>query len=193
MHSSQEPIPTDGLLAALAEHLGALNQRVEMVVIGGAALQILGYVDRPTRDVDVVAILYGSVLREAQPLPEPLRHAAARVSRDFGLPKDWLNAGPTDLVRLGLPEGFLSRVHTRTFGPALSVHFADRLDLIHFKLYAMVDQGGGRHEADLRALQPTREELLAAARWTRTHDPSEGFRDELEAALRHLGIHDAEL
>ena len=66
---------------------------------------------------------------------------------------------------------------------ALTVHFASRIDQIHFKLYAMVDQGAGKHEADLRALAPTTAELLEAARWTRTHDPSEGFREELVAAL----------
>jgi hypothetical protein len=57
----------------------------------------------------------------------------------------------------------------------------------------MVDQGAGRHEADLRALEPTSAELLSAARRTRTHDPSEGFRQELVAVLAHLGVTDADL
>ncbi|MGH3112456.1 MAG: hypothetical protein ACRDOP_03210, partial [Gaiellaceae bacterium] len=64
---------------------------------------------------------------------------------------------------------------------------------IHFKLDAMVDQGAGRHEADLRALDPTPDELVAGARWTRKHDPSEGFRQELVAVLAHLGVTDADL
>jgi len=104
-----------------------------------------------------------------------------------------LNAGPSDLLDFGLPDGFLDRLEHRDFGPALTVHFAGRLDQIHFKLYAFVDQGLGRHESDLRALGPTREELLAAARWTRTHDPSEGFREHLQGALRYLGVEDADL
>ena len=33
---------------------------------------------------------------------------------------------------------------------------------------------------DLRELAPTPSELLEAARWTRTHDPSAAFRDQLE-------------
>ena len=57
----------------------------------------------------------------------------------------------------------------------------------------MVDQGAGKHEADLRALDPTRDELLAAARWTRTHDPSDGFREQLVAALAYLGVDDVRL
>lgn len=86
----------------------------------------------------------------------------------------------------------MDRLEHRNFGDALTVHFAARLDQIHFKLYALVDQGAGRHEADLRALDPTQEELRAAARWTRTHDPSEGFRELLEACLRYLGVEDVD-
>jgi len=32
-----------------------------------------------------------------------------------------------------------------------------------------------------------------ASRWALTHDPSEGFRQELEAALAHLGLADVDL
>ena len=115
------------------------------------------------------------------------------MARDFGLPEDWLNAGPADLMDFGLPAGFLDRVETRTFGQALTVHFASRLDQIHFKLYALVDQGAGKHGQDLRALQPTQDELVQAARWSRTHDPSDGYRQMLEEALEYLGVHGADL
>jgi hypothetical protein len=57
----------------------------------------------------------------------------------------------------------------------------------------MVDQGGGRHEADLRAVHPTRDELIEAAKWTMTQDPSPGYRMVLEEALRFLGIEDVDL
>jgi hypothetical protein len=64
----------------------------------------------------------------------------------------------------------------------LTVHFASRIDQIHFMLYAMVDLGPGKHEQDLRAMEPTEAELLQAAMWSRTHDPSEGYRTVLESA-----------
>jgi hypothetical protein len=76
----------------------------------------------------------------------------------------------------------------RTYGYGLEVLFASRLDQVHFKLYATADQGAGKHLADLRALEPTADELLAAARWSRTHDPSEGYRDVLVRVLAHFGI-----
>ena len=183
----------DELLFALGEQLAAASQQFDLVVIGGSALLALGLVERATRDVDVLALAGAEGLIPADPLPEALAEARDRVAQDFGLPAGWLNPGPTELLRFGLPDGFLSRVETRTYGPALTVLYAGRLDQVHFKLYAMVDQGAGRHEADLRALEPTREELLSAARWTRTHDPSEGFRQELVAVLAHLGVTDADL
>jgi hypothetical protein len=183
----------DVLLGALADQLQALGSQAEIVVIGGSALTALGLVRRATRDVDLLAIVANGELRPAEPLPGALLAARAAVAADFGLAETWLNAGPTDLLKWGLPEGFMSRVVTRSYGTTLVVHFAGRLDQIHLKLFAMVDQGGGRHEADLRTLSPTREELVAAARWSMTQDPSPGYRSVLEDALHVLGVDDADL
>jgi hypothetical protein len=98
------------------------------------------------------------------------------------------------MLRLGLPRGFADRLARREYGPYLTVRFASRLDQVHFKLYALADRGGGgKHEADLRALEPTRDELIAAARWSRTHDPSEAHREILTEALAYLGVKDADL
>jgi len=178
----------DELLRALAEQLGAAGAATELVVVGGSGLLALGTIERATRDVDVVAIREGDRLLSAEPLPDAVLAARARVGRDFGLPEDWLNPGPTDLLELGLPDGFLDRLESRPCGDALTVHFASRTDQIHFKLYALVDQGPGRHQSDLLALAPSSEELLAAARWARTHDPSPGFRAILEQVLDHMEV-----
>ena len=184
---------TDQLFSALSEQLAARGERIELVVIGGSGLLALGLTSRATRDIDVVALLSGRSLSKPRPLPPTLIEARDQVARDFDLPEDWLNAAPADLLDFGLPEGFVDRLERRNYGEALTVHLASRFDQIHFKLYAMVDQGAGKHEADLRELNPTREELLAAARWTRTHDPSEGFREQLLAALAYLGVEDVSL
>lgn len=162
-------------------------------MIGGSGLLALGAIDRATRDVDVVALRVGEKLETAKPLPPALLAARGRVARDFGLDENWLNPGPTDLLDFGLPEGFLDRLVRKDYGGGLTANFASRLDQIHFKLYALVDRGPGKHEADLRALEPTEEELLVAARWACTHDPSENFQQMLRQALRHLGVGDADL
>jgi hypothetical protein len=183
----------DELLSALEQQLAALGESYDLIVAGGAALLALGLVSRPTRDVDLLALKGPAGLHRADPLPPLLARARDRVARDFAVPTTWLNNGPTSLLDLGLPEGFEDRVTVREYGRALRVRFASRLDQIHFKLYAMVDQGPGKHEADLRALEPTTEELVAAARWSRTHDPSEGHREMLANALEYLGVEDADL
>ena len=183
----------DRALAALSEQLTAARAHFELVVVGGSALVALGLVERATKDVDVVGIRSGAGLLSAEPFPEALAAAVSRVARDLGLPADWLNAGPTALLDLGLPDGFLDRAHRVEIGSGLIVFYADRFDQIHLKLYAMVDQAGGRHEEDLRALAPAEEELIAAARWTTSHDPSVGFRAQLLLALGKLGVDDAAL
>ena len=75
----------------------------------------------------------------------------------------------------------------RDFGSRLAIYFIGRLDQIHFKLYAAADQRDDTHMADLRALKPTDSELEAAARWTMTHDVSEGFRMVLIELLKQMG------
>jgi hypothetical protein len=153
--TSINPSNLDRVFEALGEQLQARDAPFELAVIGGSALQALGLVERVTRDVDVVALVSEGQLISANPMPPDISEAADRVAADFGLAADWLNAGPGELIKGGLPEGFLSRVQTRQYGRRLTVHFASRLDQIHFKLYAMVDQGVGRHETDLdRSIQP---------------------------------------
>jgi hypothetical protein len=185
----------DELLSAVGEQLALRGERYTIAVVGGSALIALGLVSRVTRDVDVVAVLQDEELVSAEPLPAGLLDAANVVARDFGLPSSWLNTGPASLFDLGLPDGVVERAEQRSYGESLQVLFASRLDQIHFKLYAAVDQGAGRHLTDLQALTPSDEELIQAARWSETHDTSEGYRAMLANALKHFGVtygpHDA--
>lgn len=176
----------DGRLSLVsAPHYG-------MVVCGGTALVAMGLLERATKDVDIVALADESgALIDPAPLPEPLLLAAREVAEDLGLPDDWLNNGPSSgdggLYRLGLPTGLAGRLNWKRFGAHLAVGFVSRFDQIHFKLYAAVDQFGGYHAADLQALDPTDAELIAAAAWSLSHDPSPGYRLGLRAFLEALG------
>lgn len=185
----------DRLLRALADQLRLRDTAFDLVIVGGSALIAQGFVERATRDIDVVAIYYPrGRFGHAEPLPEALIEARDQVARDFGIPQDWLNGGPTSLLdHSGLPEGFRARMITRVINPWLTIRLASRLDLIHFKLFALADQGPGKHEEDLRRLNATDDELVRAARWTQTHDPSPGFAQLVQAALRLMGVSDQSL
>jgi hypothetical protein len=182
------------LLGALGEQLAARGERFELVVIGGAGLQALGLIQRTTRDVDIVALREGDQLEKAKPLPDGLQAACDLVARDFSLPANWLNPGPTDILDLGLPEGFIDRLERRDHGKGLVVYLASRYDQIHFKFYAAVDGlGPGKHEKDLRALSPTEAELIDAARWSCTHDISPAHAETVSRALEFFGVTDVDL
>lgn len=184
-------------LRALAAHLDHMaGPPIGIIVCGGSALQVLGLVQRSTRDVDVLAIVqtdeHGRVqLTSAEPLPSEIASGAAMVARDLGLDPDWLNPGPAQLLEHGLPEGLWGRVHSRHYGSRLTVHFLDRVDQICLKLYAVVNGGGGgRHQADLYALHPSHGELGDAARWCLSQDASEHFPGLVASCLRKIGYPD---
>jgi hypothetical protein len=161
-----------------------------VVAIGGGSLLLLDLIQRPTRDIDLVAVVGEGGYLCAEPLPAELKLAVEEVGRALGLADDWLNPGPTDLLRLGLPEGFEQRTEPRRYA-ALTIHIASRFDQICFKLYASVDQGPqSKHFADLQRLGPTRDELRQARSWCLTHDPSPAFADQLGQALAVLDAGD---
>lgn len=148
--------------------------------------EALRLVERPTVDLDVVASVDAAGLEPLERLPPTIQQAVTEVATELGLPFEWLNVGPRELLRLGLPEGFEARLHTRRYG-TLRLLLADRYDQIHLKLYAAVDQGpDSKHAQDLLLLNPDPEELTAAARWCQTHDPSDAFADQLRQALAFL-------
>jgi hypothetical protein len=183
-------------LSALGEQLESLlDKPVELLVCGGSALNVLGLVRRATKDVDILAYIGRSekgeaFLIKADSLTPELVMAAKKVARDFNLPDDWLNTGPASAVDLGLPNGFMQRATTRVFGNKLAIHFLGHYDQIHFKLYATVDQGAGKHFDDLLGLKPTSEEIESAARWSMTHDVSDGYKQNLKNLLKYMGFGD---
>jgi hypothetical protein len=160
----------------------------ELVVVGGSALLALGLVSRTTRDVDILADVDPvKGLIDPRPISDTLKHAAQKVAEELLLPADWLNTGPADQIQAGLPEGFAERLTRREYGSRLTVYFPDRTDLIHLKLFAVVDQGAGRHSRDLMALQPSDAEMLRAARWVLSQDASDVFPQIVQTTLKALG------
>jgi uncharacterized nucleotidyltransferase DUF6036 len=179
-------------LAVLGDILADRGLTYDIVVVGGGALLLDGHIERPTKDLDVVALVAGDTWVLAEPMPPRLLEAVRDVAEALDLAPDWLNPGPTSLFEAGLPAGFAERVDVRRFG-SLTVRVASRFDQICFKLYAAADHWPimGKHLQDLRALGPTAPEVVHAARWCTTHDRSDGFRMVQLAPV--LGLFDVEV
>ena len=181
-------------VSKLNEALQLLNEQLilidapatEIVVCGGSALIATGLVPRTTQDVDIVALMKAEVLVDSEPLPDYLLNAAGNVGTILSLPADWLNNGPASQFQMGLPSGFQERLTTVVVGKKLTVHYIGRYDQIFFKTFASADRGG-YHVSDLKALNPSDEELIAAAKWCMTQDTSEAFRMILKDMFKQLG------
>jgi hypothetical protein len=182
-----EPSIIDNIFEALDRQIGVHDGTpLGLAVCGGTALSALGLVMRTTRDVDVLGMVLetqnGLTIQRITKFPEWLVEAANKVGRDFDLPENWLNLGPASQVESGLPEGFEKRLVKKVYGQYLTIYFISRIDQIHFKLYAAVDQNG-YHVQDLFALKPTEIEMEMAANWVVTQDVSEVFKTLLKDFL----------
>lgn len=167
---------------------------VRLVACGGSALIAMGLVSRTTDDVDVVALVDAhQQLISPAPFPEYLEESIKEVAILMNLSEDWMNYDPSrdsgGLFQNGLPEGLLARAHRKDYGSHLITYFIDRIDQIHFKVFASADRLGV-HVDDLVALNPSNQEMENAARWCMTHDPSEGFRMILISMYEQLGYSD---
>ncbi len=139
------------ILTAFDRYLAARNLRLEAVVIGGAALNLLGVVSRPTRDCDILL----------PPLPaaivEAARAFAAEVRRSGEtLADDWLNNGPASVADQ-LPAGWQERLQLVFTGAGLELRCLGRQELLFTKLFALCDRGIDL--GDCLALAPTAAEL----------------------------------
>jgi hypothetical protein len=190
------PADLDEALTLVGELLAAEGHEYAVTILGGAALNLLGIVERTTDDVDILAFAtprpggapeQGTLHEPPEPMPEPLERAARTVARDLELDPAWLNTGPALQWRAGLPPGLARRVEWRRYA-ALWVGVVDRYDLIFFKLFAAADSSGtgSVHYQDLLALRPSAEELEAAAAWVRTQDASPEFANVLDRVVTHV-------
>ena len=180
-------------LRAVGDLLARRDAEAAIVIVGGTALNLLGFVQRTTQDVDVIA--FGELGSDGPPaeisppvsIAPELENAIAKVARDFDLPADWINSVVGAQWKTGLPPAFESRIEWRKYG-GLWVGLPGRIDLIFLKLYAAVDDIGptSRHYTDLLALQPSRDELYAAAEWIGTQDPSPAMADLVAQVIAHV-------
>ena len=170
-------IPAD-TVARFDDYLAERGLRLEAVVIGGAALALLGIISRPTRDCD---ILHPELPPEI--IDAAKSFAALMSGEGETLDEDWLNNGPSSLTRL-LPDGWLDRVRQVFEGASITLHTLGRLDLLRTKLFGLCDRGSDI--GDCIALSPTAVELSDVLPWLQEQDAHPGWPAHVETTLADL-------
>jgi hypothetical protein len=171
------------------EHDKAPN--TELVVCGGAALNVMGLVKRTTRDIDVIGILEmnGEIVRLAmlREFPIYLLQAIKDVKNTLGLPEDWINLGPEKTLDYAfLPTGIETRLKRIVYGEKLTIFYLSRIDQIYFKLLAASAMEVSHHLDDLKVLNPTVGELGEAVKWVLTQSITDEKKMNLKTILEQL-------
>ncbi len=165
-------------ITAFDSFLAERGLSLEAVVIGGAALGLLGVVSRQTRDCD---ILYPK-------LPQAIEDAAKAFAKTRSkggdlLADDWLNNGPSSLTD-ALPTGWKDRLQVAYQGKTITLHSLGRIDLLRSKLFALCDRGIDLQ--DCIALAPIVSELEEISPWLEEQDANPDWPAHTRATLDDL-------
>lgn len=170
-------IPTD-TIKAFDEFLDEYGISFECVVVGGAALGLLGIISRHTKDIDVLEPELPQNILDLS-----MRFAEKRRSEGEILVENWFNNGPASLKR-DLSKGWRDRLQLAFSGKALTIHTLGRLDLLRSKLFALCDRGIDL--PDCIALAPTEDEIKDIRPWLEQRDAHPHWPDHVRATLEDL-------
>lgn len=152
---------------------------LDAVIVGGAALGLLGIISRPTRDCDVLHPRVPAAIQSAA------RDFAAEC-RGAGeiLADEWLNNGPSSLID-DLPDGWADRLQIAHEGEAVTLRTLGRLDLLRSKLFALCDRAIDL--PDCLALRPSKDELEELLPWLEARDANPDWPAHVRATIDDLG------
>lgn len=156
------------------QYLAAQQLSFEAIVIGGAALSLLGVITRTTRDVDLLT----------SPIPPIISRHAKLFAHAEGLAENWLNDAPQSLKK-ELPPGWELRIQKVFQGSALILWTLARPHLIISKLYAACDRDAD-DARDLLAMTPTDEELQDAYEWVASLDGNPEWPTHVSSVVQRL-------
>lgn len=159
-------------------YLAKLDLRLDAVVIGGAALSLMGIISRQTRDFDILHPI----------LPQNIVDAAnkfAAQQREHGeiLQDDWLNNGPVSLADV-LPSDWMDRIQLVYSGQSVVMKSLGRSDLLRSKLFALCDRGTDLQ--DCVALAPTTEEVRELIPWLEYQDANPLWPEHVREVITDL-------
>jgi hypothetical protein len=169
---------TQAMLLSFDQYLTERRLQFDAVVIGGAALNLLGVVSRLTKDCD---ILHPEIPKE---IAEASRAFAIEFRAKGGTLQDnWLNNGPTSLASQLLPR-WENRLQTVFVGKAIYLRCLGREDLLCAKLFALCDRGIDL--GDCIALAPSVNELQNVLPWLEQQDANPDWPAHVRATIADL-------
>lgn len=173
------PMDAKQTLEAFDRFLAEKRLRLEAVVIGGAALNLMGVIARPTKDCDILdPKLSEGILAAARAF------AAERRAAGEKLEDNWLNNGPASLAAQ-LTAGWRERLEIIFRGTAIELQSLARLDLLSSKLFALCDRG--LDLGDCVAMAPTAGELIQLEPWLAEQDANPDWPAHVRETLQDLG------
>jgi uncharacterized nucleotidyltransferase DUF6036 len=166
------------VVTAFDRFLAGRALRREAVVIGGAALNLLGLMSRPTKDCDILHPELPVAIAEAARAFVVEMRAAGEVLQD-----DWLNNGPATLAHV-VPDGWMTRLQPVFSGTALELSTLGRGDLLRSKIFALCDRGIDL--GDCIALAPSADELRELAPWLEAQDGNPDWPEHVRGTVADL-------
>jgi hypothetical protein len=169
---------THDIIAWFDRYLEARGLHFDAVVIGGAALNLLGVVSRLTKDCD---ILFPEIPKD---IAKASQAFAGEVRGNGGdLADEWLNNGPASLQTQLLP-GWDNRLQTAYSGRAIHLRTLAREDLLCAKLFALCDRGIDL--LDCVALAPDQAELDKIIPWLEQQDANPQWPAHVRITIANL-------
>ena len=162
-----------GILPKFEIYLAELGLSFDAVIIGGAAMQLLGLTERVTKDCDVLS----------PKITSELKKAANEFGKVYGLPENWLNNGPETLIR-DLPADWQKNLASLYQGKNLKLWTLSRLDFLRSKLFAFLDRGIDLE--DLKKLKPTKAEIEELREWLNERDGNPDWPKYVEIRIGEL-------
>ena len=164
---------SESILNIFEAELQGHSEHLEITICGGAAIQLLGYSNRPTKDIDVIV----------PTIPEHLQPLIKSIANTHQLAEDWLNNGPASLIH-DLEIGWQDRTTLLYMGQHLTIRVLSRQDLIFSKLYAMCDR---REDIrDLLAMKVTNEDLQIAGTLVKEKDGNPNWPEWVNICIAEI-------
>ena len=173
-------LPISKIVSEFDAYLAKRKLKFEGVIIGGAALNLLGVVSRLTRDCDV---LDPSIPKEILKASEDFATEAIAQDSTLLIQKNWLNNGP-DSLKKHLPKGWENRLVPAFSGKAIIFQCLGREDLLKTKLYAQSDRQEDLD--DCVALKPTLKELKDSIEWVQFQDANPNWPAHVENVFKEI-------